>query len=43
MAMFRMFVALFVLLNFTIYQGDINTAYPNAELNIKQYLEGVEG
>ena len=34
MATFRMFVAVSVLLNFTIYQGDINTAYLNAELNI---------
>ncbi|KAG6958235.1 hypothetical protein JG687_00009509 [Phytophthora cactorum] len=43
MATFRLFVALCVYLQLTIYQGDINTAYLNALLAIKQYLEELEG
>ncbi|POM59370.1 Integrase catalytic core protein [Phytophthora palmivora] len=43
MATFRTFVAVCIILNLMIYQGDINTAYLNAALGIKQYLEEVEG
>ncbi|OWZ17095.1 reverse transcriptase [Phytophthora megakarya] len=30
-------------LKLTIYQGDVNTAYLNALLGIKQYLEDLDG
>ncbi|KAG3063695.1 hypothetical protein PI124_g22600 [Phytophthora idaei] len=43
MATFRLFVALCAYLQLTIYQGDINAAYLNALLAIKQYLEELEG
>ncbi|CAH0476958.1 unnamed protein product [Peronospora belbahrii] len=43
MAMFRLFVAVCVQLELPIYQGEINTAYLNATLGIKQYLESLEG
>ncbi|KAE8981056.1 hypothetical protein PF011_g22184 [Phytophthora fragariae] len=43
MATFRLFVALSKLLELPIYQGDINTAYLNALLTIKQYLEDLDG
>ncbi|GMF35188.1 unnamed protein product [Phytophthora fragariaefolia] len=43
MATFRMFVAVCTLLQLPIYQGDINTAYLNAVLTIKQYLEDLDG
>ncbi|OWZ09603.1 Copia type Polyprotein [Phytophthora megakarya] len=43
MATFRLFVAVCVLLHLPIFQGDINTAYLNALLAIKQYLESLEG
>lgn len=43
MATFRLFVAVCVQLELPIYQGDINTAYLNATLGIKQYLESLEG
>ncbi|OWY94419.1 reverse transcriptase [Phytophthora megakarya] len=43
MATFRMFVAVCMILQLVIYQADINTAYLNAALGIKQYLEEVEG
>uniref|UniRef100_A0AAV1VE94 Reverse transcriptase Ty1/copia-type domain-containing protein n=1 Tax=Peronospora matthiolae TaxID=2874970 RepID=A0AAV1VE94_9STRA len=43
MATFRMFVAIFLLMDLTIYQGDINTAYLNAPLGIKQYLDSLDG
>ena len=39
MATFRTLTAVFVIRDMTIYQGDINTAYLNANLGIKQYLE----
>ncbi|CAI5716287.1 unnamed protein product [Peronospora effusa] len=43
MATFRMFIAVCIIREMVIYQGDINTAYLNATLGIKQYLEEVEG
>ncbi|CAI5718667.1 unnamed protein product [Hyaloperonospora brassicae] len=43
MATFRMFVATCLLMDLTIYQGDINTAYLNAPLGIKQYLDSLDG
>ncbi|RQM18871.1 hypothetical protein DD237_007498 [Peronospora effusa] len=43
MATFRMFIAVCIIRDMVIYQGDINTAYLNATLGIKQYLEEVEG
>ncbi|OWZ21390.1 Integrase, catalytic core protein [Phytophthora megakarya] len=43
MATFRTFVAVCTMLSLEIYQGDINTAYLNAALGIKHYLEEVEG
>uniref|UniRef100_A0AAV1THA1 Reverse transcriptase Ty1/copia-type domain-containing protein n=1 Tax=Peronospora matthiolae TaxID=2874970 RepID=A0AAV1THA1_9STRA len=43
MATFRMFVAICLLMDLTIYQGDINTAYLNAPLGIKQYLDFLDG
>ncbi|OWY91605.1 Copia type Polyprotein, partial [Phytophthora megakarya] len=43
MATFRLFLAVCVLLHLIVYQGDINTAYLNALLAIKQYLEELEG
>ncbi|KAG6623897.1 Integrase catalytic core protein [Phytophthora cinnamomi] len=43
MATFRTFVAVCIILKLMIYQGDINTAYLNATLGIKQYLEEVGG
>ncbi|GMF18399.1 unnamed protein product [Phytophthora fragariaefolia] len=43
MAIFRLFVAARIFLGLTIYQGDINTAYLNALLTIKQYLEDLDG
>lgn len=43
MATFRLFVAPSKLLELPIYQGDINTAYLNALLSLKQYLEDIGG
>ncbi|GMF53554.1 unnamed protein product, partial [Phytophthora fragariaefolia] len=43
MATFRLFVAVSIFLVLIIYQGDINTAYLNALLTIKQYLEDLDG
>ncbi|KAG6611471.1 Integrase, catalytic core protein [Phytophthora cinnamomi] len=43
MATFRLFVALSKQLKLTVYQGDVNTAYRNAVLGIKQYLEDLDG
>ncbi|CAI5716915.1 unnamed protein product [Peronospora effusa] len=43
MATFRMFITVCIIRDMVIYQGDINTAYLNATLGIKQYLEEVEG
>ncbi|KAE9191830.1 hypothetical protein PF005_g11110 [Phytophthora fragariae] len=43
MATFRLFVAISKQLELTIYQGDVNTAYLNALLGIKQYLEDLDG
>ncbi|GMF43837.1 unnamed protein product [Phytophthora fragariaefolia] len=43
MATFRLFVAVSTFLGLIIYQGDINTAYLNALLTIKQYLEDLDG
>ncbi|RAW21937.1 hypothetical protein PC110_g21620 [Phytophthora cactorum] len=43
MATFRLFVAVWVLLQLPIYHRDINTAYLNALLTIKQYLEDLDG
>ena len=42
MATFRLFVAVCVQLELPIYQGDIYTAYLNATLGIKKYLESLE-
>ena len=39
MATFKMFVAVCILKDVTIYQGDNDTAYLNAPLSIKQFLE----
>ncbi|POM59958.1 Copiatype Polyprotein [Phytophthora palmivora] len=41
--MFRLFITVYILLQLTIYQGDINTAFLNALLEIKQYLDELEG
>lgn len=43
MATFRLFIAVSIFLGLIIYQGDINTAYLNALLTIKQYLEDLDG
>ncbi|CAH0478159.1 unnamed protein product [Peronospora belbahrii] len=43
MAMFRLFVAVCVQLELPSYQSEINTAYLNETLGIKQYLESLEG
>ena len=43
LATFRIFIAVCISQDLTIYQGDINTAHLNAPLTIKQYLEEVEG
>ena len=43
MATFRMFIAVCIIRDMVIYQGDTNTAYLNATLGMKQYMEEVEG
>nr|CCA21002.1 copiatype polyprotein putative [Albugo laibachii Nc14] len=43
MATFRIFIAVCIIYDSTVYQGDINTAYLNASLSIKQFLEEIEG
>lgn len=43
MATLRLFVAVCIQLELSIYQGDMNTVYLNATLGIKQYLKMLEG
>ncbi|KAE8899143.1 hypothetical protein PF010_g19686 [Phytophthora fragariae] len=43
MSSFRMLVALAAALHLQLYGGDINTAYLNAQLAIRQYLKSIEG
>ncbi|KAE9033053.1 hypothetical protein PR001_g10331 [Phytophthora rubi] len=43
MSSFRMLVALAAVLHLQLYGGDINTAYLNAQLAIRQYLKSIEG
>ncbi|POM69636.1 Copiatype Polyprotein [Phytophthora palmivora] len=43
MSSFRMFVALAAVLPFLLYGKYINTTYPNALLDIRQYLTSIEG
>ncbi|KAG3062130.1 hypothetical protein PI124_g22721 [Phytophthora idaei] len=43
MSSFRMMVALAAELHLKLYGGDINTAYLNALLGIRQYLRSIEG
>ena len=43
MATFRLVLALSMKMNLSIYQGDINTAYLNANLQIKQYVDNLPG
>ncbi|KAG3200098.1 hypothetical protein PC128_g4833 [Phytophthora cactorum] len=40
---FRVVVAVAATLHLTLYQGDIDTAYLNAYLKIKQYVRGIPG
>ena len=43
MATFRMFVANCLLRGLTVYQGDFITAYSNASLDIKRYMDSLDG
>ncbi|OWZ08279.1 Integrase, catalytic core protein [Phytophthora megakarya] len=43
MSSFRMLVALAPVLHLRLYGGDINTAYLNALLGIRQYLKTIDG
>uniref|UniRef100_H3G8H7 Reverse transcriptase Ty1/copia-type domain-containing protein n=1 Tax=Phytophthora ramorum TaxID=164328 RepID=H3G8H7_PHYRM len=43
MSSFRVLLALAATLNLHVYGGDINTAYLNASLGIRQYLRSIEG
>ncbi|KAE9338317.1 hypothetical protein PR003_g11560 [Phytophthora rubi] len=43
MASFRLMVGLAGALNLTLYGGDIHTAYLNAKLGIRQYVQSIEG
>ena len=43
MVTFRILIATCAKLHLQIYQGDVNTAYLNAALTIKQYQNGLEG
>ncbi|KAE9018981.1 hypothetical protein PR001_g13989 [Phytophthora rubi] len=43
MSSFRMLVALAAALGLDLYGGDINTAYLNAVLKIRQYLQSIDG
>jgi len=43
MVTFRVVMAVAAMLNLTLYQGDINTAYLNAHLKIKQFVRGIPG
>ncbi|KAE9284760.1 hypothetical protein PF008_g27084 [Phytophthora fragariae] len=43
MVTFRVVVAVAAKLGLTLYQGDINTAYLNALLKIKQFVRGIPG
>ncbi|KAE9026916.1 hypothetical protein PR002_g10794 [Phytophthora rubi] len=43
MSSFRLMVGLAGALNLTLYGGDINTAYLNAKVGIRQYVQSIEG
>lgn len=43
MSSFRLLLALAAELNLQVYGGDVNTAYLNAPLGIRQYLSSIEG